>query len=476
LIHRGPPDPGTDRGKSPPGRPPARMNMGTTLAQLLGTIGSLRSSRLLRDTVSTTGLSVLGKGIGFAIPFFVAAWFGIDFRTDAFFFTYGLVLLLAGIFFPVVEAVIVPFITEIKSQSESEVRRFVGTALVLSIAGLAVLGAVFLLVSRPVLSVVTKFPQESLDLIFHLFLETSPLLLLLVSTSLLSGVLNAYRLFALPAVSPGIRASVAILTIFALKGEIGVHSIAVGYVFGELARFTALFIYAAKKGIAPTVTSVRADGRVYEFLRTASYQVTGMAIIVFNPVVDKTMASWLGLGSVSLLEYSYRLYEIPLTFIARGFFVVLLSHWSASFYEEGRPRPSRISDLKRSVFRTAWIVGGGGVVASVILILLREPLVSLVYGRGEFDVEHLSIVYTVWTFYLIGLGPTVFGWVFARAHLVLKNTKLLMFSGIVNAVLNVALNLALIGPLGLNGLALSTAITHTVVTVVLVVFFLRKTS
>jgi putative peptidoglycan lipid II flippase len=111
---------------------------------------------------------------------------------------------------------------------------------------------------------------------------------------------------------------------------------------------------------------------------------------------------------------------------------------------------------------------------SAVLILLRRPLVGLVYGHGEFNKDYLSTVQAVWSMYLIGLGPTVFGWMFARAHLVLKNTILLMLTGFISFALNITLNLALIRPLGLRGLALSTSITYSAVAVVLMVSFLRK--
>jgi putative peptidoglycan lipid II flippase len=444
------------------------------LEQLLEASRSLRSSSLLRDTAVTTAFNILGKAIGFAIPFFIAAWFGVGPETDAFFFAYGLVLLLAGIFFPVVEAVIVPFIAEIKERNESEVRPFVGATLVVSIAGLALLGGLSFAVSKPILATVSNFSQDSLTLISRLLLETSPLLLLLVCTSLVSGVLNAYKYFSLPAFSPAIRAVIAIGVIFALRSRIGVHSIALGYVAGELVRLISLLAYSARRNIAPSLSSLKPDARVLEFLKTASYQVVGMAVLVFNPVVDKTMASWLAPGSVSILEYSDRLYEVPITLITRGLFVVLLSHWSISFYKLGRNGLDRNSDLRRNAVRTAALTGAGAAAVSAVLILLRAPLVGLVYGHGEFNAEYLPAVQGVWSLYLVGLGPSVVGWVFARAHLVLKNTKTLMMSGIICSLLNVLFNLALIKPLGLNGLALSTTVTYAVVAVVLGVSFVRK--
>jgi len=63
----------------------------------------LRSRPLVRDTITTTSWATLGRAAGFMVPFFVAAWFGSDSRTDAFFFSYGVILFLANIFAPVVE-------------------------------------------------------------------------------------------------------------------------------------------------------------------------------------------------------------------------------------------------------------------------------------------------------------------------------------------------------------------------------------
>ncbi|HIJ53334.1 MAG TPA: hypothetical protein HPP66_09295 [Planctomycetes bacterium] len=83
---------------------------------------------LVRDTIKTTIWSTVGKAAGFLIPFFIAAWFGISSETDAFFFAYGLILFLSGIFAPVVESVIVPYIAEARTNNE-DVGRFVGNIL-----------------------------------------------------------------------------------------------------------------------------------------------------------------------------------------------------------------------------------------------------------------------------------------------------------------------------------------------------------
>lgn len=431
--------------------------------------GSMVSRPIIKDTVLATAMSTIGRGAGFMIPFLVAAWFGADPHTDAFFFAYGLVLMLAMVFTPVIESVVVPFVIEIGHHSPEDARRLVGNALIILTSTAVVVGVLFLVSSRPILAAVTNFPQESLDLIWLLLWETAPLFFLLVASSVVSGSLYAEKRFALAAVSPAIRAAVNLSVMFALRARIGVHSIALGYVCGELVRLVVLLVYAQGKGIGPSFASLGLDPRVSGFLRTALFQILGTAVLAFNPVVDKAMASWLAPGSVSILEYAGRLYEIPLTFFAGGLSVVLLSHWSTHLYaESGRA-------FKGNVISTAGIVGAAGLGLSLIFIFFRVPLVGLVYGHGEFPREHLSTVATLWAVYLAGLGPTLVGRVFEQGQLVLKNTKLLMIIGIVNFGLKFTLNLVLLPHMGLNGLALSTGITYAALSVVLMLYF-RKAS
>ena len=101
---------------------------------------NVRHRPLVWDTITTTGWSTAGKAVGFLIPFFIAAWFGVSSDTDAFIFAYGLILFLANIFAPVVETVIVPFIAEARKNGE-DVGKFIGNVLGIGSIGLLALEA-----------------------------------------------------------------------------------------------------------------------------------------------------------------------------------------------------------------------------------------------------------------------------------------------------------------------------------------------
>jgi putative peptidoglycan lipid II flippase len=413
----------------------------------------LRQRPLIWDTITTTAWSTAGKAVGFMVPFFVAAWFGISRGTDAFFFVYGIILFLAGLFAPVVETVIVPYISE-ERKAGRDGGDFIGRVLSFGGIGLLALLAVILLIIRPIISAVTRFDSATLDLVHILLLETAPLVILLFWTSVLNGALNSYKKFAFPAVSPAFRAVIALTVILVLKDRIGVQSIALGYVAGELVRMLILLAVIRRIRLFRLRLSLRNDRELRSFLRTASYQTLGMIAIWMNPVVDKTMASWLGEGSVSVLHYADRLYIIPIAFICTGLMATTLSHWSSRYYEKGYDR------MKEDVTRAVKMVGMVTIIIMVFLLLVHGPVVRLAFGRGAFDRAQLPRVSRVWVCYLVGLVPYVVARIYYQAHLVLKNTRFLMGYAFLMNALNIGLNYLLMKRFDVAGLAIATSICY----------------
>ncbi len=418
---------------------------------------------LVRDTVTTTIWSTIGKAVGFLIPFFIAAWFGVSEETDAFFFAYGLLLFLSGIFAPVVVSVIVPYIAKARTNNE-DVGKFVGGILGVSGVGLLVLAGLFILVIKPVLSVITRFDGQTLGLVHRLLIETAPLIIFLSWTSVLAGTLNTYKKFAFPAISPAFRAVVNLAIIFAFKDVYGIHSIALGYVVGEIIRLAVLLIVTKRLDLFKLRFSLQIESTLLKFFKTASYQIVGMAAVGLNPFIDKIMASWLGEGSVSVLYYAERLYMIPATFISTGLMVTLLSYWSGRHYESGQQR------LKKDVRKAAKAVSFITLPIMLVLILFHQPIVNLAFGRGAFNQARLPEVGWVWVCYLVGMLPYLVALVYFQAHLVLKNTKILMICGFSRCALNIVFNLIFMKMFGVCGIALSTSITC-----IFFLFFLKKT-
>lgn len=409
-----------------------------------------REKTLIRDTVFTTFWSGLGKASGLLVPFFIAAWFGSTLVTDAFFFAFAWISCFSVVFSLAIESVIVPFVAQIRSDGES-VGGFVGRLVTRGNLGLFLITAGFFLLLTLLVPYITSFPDSELGLVRALLFEIAPLVILIVNSSVLVGLLNAYRRFALPAVSPAFRALLAILFILVARDRLGIHSVPIGYILGEMARLLFLVAGVRKLGIK---FDWRSGYRLGEFFSVAGRQMVGMIAIALIPTVDKTMASWLVAGSISNLFYAERFYQIPVILLSGGLLVTLLSHWSGRVYSAAGGE-----SIRRSLYRTLRAVGAISVVFLAVLAVFRERIVRLALDRGAFDEANLEAVSLLFLILLFSLVPELLSIVLTRVCIIYKQTEIIRNVGILRLFLKVVFNLVLMRIWGIYGIAASTVLT-----------------
>ncbi len=413
---------------------------------------SIAGRPLFRDTVTTTFWSSLGKGAGFLIPFFIAAWFGADSQTDAFFFCYTAIFFISNIIGRVIESVIVPFVAQATGEGK-DVGGFIGRLMILTTIGSIILTIAFLSILLPLLPLITRFNQEELRLVRSILIQISPLIVLVLNASILAGTLNAFKHFALPAISPAFRAGIMLLFALLFRKTLGINAVAIGYVLGELARFVILTAAAIRWNIRPTWGSRE---RVREFFVTAWQQSLGMGAIGLSQMIDKLMASWLAVtGSISILFYAEWLYNMPVIFLSSGLMVTILSHWSNRVYQ-GRGE----YDLKRSMKKTLRLVTFISFLLIIPAMLLLRPIITIAFDRpgfGDANIINLSRIYLI---LIITLLADMLSIVMTRVCIIYKQTIIIRNLGILRLILKIGLNLLLMPFWGIYGLAVATVLTH----------------
>ncbi|MEM3362665.1 MAG: lipid II flippase MurJ [Candidatus Aenigmatarchaeota archaeon] len=405
---------------------------------------------LLLDVISITILNSIARVTGYCVPLLIANWFGVSKETDVFFFAYGLILFFTGIFSPIMESLIIPYIAEVKAKNE-DVGKFVSNVLNVSFLFFSVLTIVFILSVKPFLSLIINFDSYSLNLFHFIFIEIAPLTIFTILSSILVGALNSFKKFFISIISLFFRSTVNIVFIFLLKGICGVHSIAIGYVIGEIFRFLILAIIINKMNLFRLTIYLKLDSKLLEFSKISFYQIAGMIAVGLNPLIDKVMASYLGEGSISILYYADRLYMIPVSFLITGLTIPFLSDWSEKYYQYNSRRLH--NDIKKVVSKVFIFA----LSLAVFLSLFRHPIVSLLLGKAVSG-SSKELIEFVLIGYLLGLVPFTAGFPLSRAHMVIKNTKFLAVVLISNFFAKVALNFIFIHFLGLFGLALSTSL------------------
>jgi peptidoglycan biosynthesis protein MviN/MurJ (putative lipid II flippase) len=173
-----------------------------------------------------------------------------------------------------------------------------------------------------------------------------------------------------------------------------------------------------------------------------------------NVLVDQSVASTVGAGNVAVLGYASRIIGVVLQVGIFAVSSVLLSHFSHLVATRDR------TALHKAVRQQSLVAGGVGLAVTIALVLLSHPLVRLVFQRGQFSAADAELVGAVQSLYALQLVPHMMGIVWVRFLSAAGSNRPIMFISGVNLVANVVLDLALVGPFGVKGIALSTSIVY----------------
>jgi len=195
--------------------------------------------------------------------------------------------------------------------------------------------------------------------------------------------------------------------------------------------------------------------------------VLDLFVFQFSLVIMTNLASRLGAGSVSALEWGWDAMQLPETIIGTAFGLVAFPTLAelAARGELGRLR-STLGETLRSVVALT-------VPAAVGLILLGQPLLSFLYERGQFDAAAVDAVYATLRFFALGLVGHATLELAARAFFAQQDTVTPLVVAIGSAIASIALGIVLMRPLGAGGLALGNSIAITAEVLVLMAI-LRK--
>jgi putative peptidoglycan lipid II flippase len=401
-------------------------------------------------------IALLSRGAAFLIPIAVAGWFGIGPITDAWYWalafpTFALVLASTSL-----GTAVIPALSVVEATEPTRVARFVGGIFCWTAVASGALGTLICLLAPVALPRITEFDVATQARAAQFLWELLPFMVLTSAGAVLRVSCEVRGLYRAVASTPLIRALAVIGTTAALLGPLGEHALPWGLVAGEFIQLSYWLFLLSRTGLRPT-PNFDVDPAVMGVLRDLAPILGGEMLVALNLVVDKGFAAWLPSGAVATLEYADRARVIPQTLLESTLLMVSFATWS-------RLRAAGDMDQARRSMGQAmmWTV----VVAAPCLAGMyigRNVLVALIYERGAFDQASVIATASVLGWYIPGILPNLLGILAVRAHVVERNLRLVLTLGAVSLCVNGALNLLLIGPMGLSGLALATTINMIIV-------------
>ncbi len=409
-----------------------------------------------------------------------ASWFGTGAAADAF----NVAFLIPNLLRRVVgegaaQAAVVPVYTDtLTRKGEGEARAFglklAGVAIIL-LVGLALVGVVF---SSPIVRAYAfgwRDEPEKMALTIRLTRLLFPFVVFAGLTALAGAILNTRGRFTVPALAPAalnvcfVGALVAFSPLFGPAPEDRIYGFALGALIGGVLQLLMQLPQLRTVGALGVPRPDFRDPGVKWVGRLMIPGFFGLAVTQINMFVDTFLATMLPEGSVTALRLSNRLMLLPL-----GVFGIAVASASLPTLS-GMAVRKAYDDLVRTYAFTLRLVLFVLIPAGVGLIVLRTPIVRLIYEHGAFSADR-STPMTAGALLFYTLGLFAYGGVKSsnQVFYALKDTRTPVVVGAVAMVVNVVLNLLLMGPLGLNGLALATSLAAASNLVILLVLLRRR--
>jgi putative peptidoglycan lipid II flippase len=237
------------------------------------------------------------------------------------------------------------------------------------------------------------------------------------------------------------------------------YAVSIAVVIGGILQIIAHIIAICQKGLHRILIGgwryresrdVEVEKRAFTKLFIPA--IWGNSTAQINAFIDTWLASFLVSGSISYLFYANRVFQLPLAIFAIATATALFPTVSKAL------KNGQVEKAYSNLDKAFWLLSFALGFAMVGGIFLAEPIVWLLFERGNFTDSTTQETVKVLMMYMVGLLPfglaKLFSLFLYASHRQSTAAKIATYSLVVNMIAS----LTLMKPLGASGLALAGSI------------------
>jgi putative peptidoglycan lipid II flippase len=430
--------------------------------------------RLARSTAIFSLATGLSRVLGLVREVVAAYYFGAAGKINAFTVAFQVPNLVRALLADAaLSSAFVPVFTELQERGDRQRAWRVASSLFwLVLLFLTGLTAIFI-VAAPWIIGLFGNPGGDKELAIGLSRVLFPIVALLGVSGIIVGILNSYERFTIPALSP-VFWNIAIIV-----------GLVIGVPRAETID-TKLYVYAVSILIGTVIQVLLPipwlrglDGRlrvlidwrdpaVWRVLKLMLPVTLGLGLINFNAVVDSIFASRLIDPELAptAIDKAFRLYMLPQGIFSVAITTVLFPSLSrlAARGDMNRFRETIGLGLRQIAFLL--------IPAAAMSAVLAEPIVRIIYQRGEFESSQTPVVAGALAAFSAGLVFNGMMLLLSRGFFSLQSNWIPTFVALANLGVNAALDAAFYR-FGTWGIPLATSLVNVAGTAVLM-FLMRR--
>jgi putative peptidoglycan lipid II flippase len=424
---------------------------------------------LTRETAKAATLviiiTVVSKVLGFTREMAIGAVYGATSVTDAYLVAIVVPAILFVSVFEALKTSFIPLFTELfTNKGEKKAYQFTNNLINILLFISIILILIGIIFAPQIIRVIAiGFDESTYDLTVKLTRLAFPMICFVGLAYIFTGILQAQREFVIPALI-GIPYNFSILFfLLFLSGTFDVKGLVVATVVGSLFQVLIQFPFAKQKGYSYYFLFDLKDNTIIRLGKLVVPVILGMAVQQVNVLVDRMLASGLVEGSISALNFANRLNGFVYGVFTYTIATIMFPLFSKFIAE------NNIQKFKEAIIMSTNVIFIIIMPITAGSIVLREPIVRVLFERGQFDSRATLMTASALLFYSIGMFAFGLRDLYNRVFYSLQDTKTPMINGIYAVVINIVLNIILVRFMAHSGLAFATSISAIVTTVLLII-------
>ncbi len=284
---------------------------------------------------------------------------------------------------------------------------------------------------------------------------------------ILTGVLESLRRFVVPAIAPIFYNIGIVLGTIAFAQDLGLMAPVVGVVIGAIAHFLVQFPFALRLGFRFS-RRIEISSEVKKIGKLAMPRMIELSVLQLSRVVELALASLIATASYTYYNLAYSVQAIPVGLFGLSLAKAALPTLSVQADDLVKFRKTLLNTLYQILFLV--------IPLAVILIVLRIPIVRLLFGTDIFDWPATVQTGLVLSAFAIGIPFHAIVVLLSRAFFALNNTKTPVAVSLAGTGISIVSGVVMVLVLGLPTWALGLAYAFGVIVQAFVLYLLLSRS
>ena len=419
----------------------------------------------IAKAAGTVGIAVMcSRVLGLIREQLFAGLFGAGYAYDAFVVAFRIPNLLRDLFGEgaLSAAFVTIFARYDTTRSQEETWRLASNVLIFFGLALSLITLAGIYLSGPIVALLAPdfalIPGKS-ELTRRLTMIMLPFLVLISLSAVVMGILNTKGRFFVPALASSffnlgsIIGGVSLALILPRYGQPAIVGMAIGTLIGGMLQLGIQLPTLAKTGFRFFPRLDFKDPGLHKILRLMIPATIGLSATQINIFVNTNFASSCAEGSVSWLNYAFRLVQLPIGLFGVAFSIAampVMARYAAK---------KDLAGLKTTLLSSLTMIFSLTIPATAGLMILSEPIIRLIFEHGAFTTLDTMATAQGLTLYAVGLFAYSANKILVPVFYALDDTRFPVIASFLAVAANILIITLTIDHFGYRAIALSTSCT-----------------